>query len=68
MKAYIVEFYTFSVCSQLMFQINFVIFFIVSLFVIIMSVLQAVNALPLNTDATAAQYATYLIKFSDYVG
>ena len=29
-----------------------------------MSVLQAVNALPLNTDATAAQYATYLIKFS----
>jgi len=33
-----------------------------------MSVLQAVNALPLNTDATAAQYSTYLIRFADYVG
>ena len=33
-----------------------------------MSVLLAINALPLNTDATAVQYTTYLIKFAEYVG
>ena len=27
-----------------------------------MSVLLAINALPLNTDATAVQYTTYLIN------
>jgi hypothetical protein len=31
-----------------------------SLCVIIMSVLQAINELSLNTDATAAQYASFL--------
>jgi hypothetical protein len=31
-------------------------------------VLLAINALPLNTDATAVQYTTYLIKFAEYVG
>ena len=33
-----------------------------------MCVLLAINALPLNTDATAVQYTTYLIKFAEYVG
>ena len=33
-----------------------------------MSVLQAINELPLNTDATAAQYASILKKFAQYVG
>ena len=33
-----------------------------------MSVLQAINELPLNTDATAAQYASFLKKFAQYVG
>ena len=33
-----------------------------------MSVLLAINALPLNTDTTAVQYTTYLIKFAKYVG
>ena len=33
-----------------------------------MSVPLAINALPLNTDATAVQYTTYLIKFAEYVG
>jgi len=35
---------------------------------IIVCVLLAINALPLNTDATAVQYTTYLIKFAEYVG
>ena len=33
-----------------------------------MSVLQAINELPLNIDATAAQYASFLKKFALYVG
>ena len=33
-----------------------------------MCVLLAINALPLNTDATAVQYTTYLIKIAEYVG
>ena len=33
-----------------------------------MSVLQAINELPLNTDATAAKYASFLKKFAQYVG
>ena len=33
-----------------------------------MSVLLAINSIPLNTDATAVQYTTYLIKFAEYVG
>ena len=33
-----------------------------------MSVLQAINELPLNSDNTAAQYASFLKKFAQYVG
>ena len=33
-----------------------------------MSVLLAINSIPLNTDATAVQYITYLIKSAQYVG
>ena len=33
-----------------------------------MSVLQAINELPLNTDNTATQYASFLKKFAQYVG
>jgi hypothetical protein len=33
-----------------------------------MSVLLAINALPLNINATAVQYTTYLIKFAEYIG
>ena len=33
-----------------------------------MRALLAINALPFNTDATAVQYTTYLIKFAEYVG
>ena len=33
-----------------------------------MSVIHAINEKPLNTDATAAQYASFLQKFTQYVG